>query len=55
VIRIKICRKESKECEFWLRLIKEVNTDAFRDPIDSLIKEAAELKKIFSTIVVKST
>ena len=55
VFRIKICRKESKECEFWLRLIREVNIDAFRDPIDSLIKEAAELKKIFSSIVVKST
>lgn len=55
VFRIKICRKESKECEYWFRLIKEVNASDLHDTISVLMKEARELKKIFSSIIVKST
>jgi four helix bundle protein len=51
--RIKICRKESKESILWLRLLSDMNLSQ-KTEIDSLIKEADELKKIFSTILKNS-
>ncbi len=50
VMRIKISRKEAKESAYWLRLICETNNLA----ITSLMQEANELKKIFSSILEKS-
>jgi four helix bundle protein len=52
--RIKICRKEAKESNYWLSLLKVCNPD-FGNDINFLIQEATELKKIFSSIVEKST
>ena len=54
VMRIKICRKESKESYYWLRLITETNPDEFQKEGMELINEAIELKKIFSAILIKS-
>lgn len=54
ILRIKICRKEAKESEYWLRLIDETNNLDNTDGVRHLIKEASELKKIFSSILVKS-
>ena len=54
VFRIKICRKEAKESAYWLKLIKDSNELANEAEVSSLINEAEELKKIFSSIVVKS-
>ena len=54
VMRIKICRKESKESAYWLRLIHETNNLKNADEAISLIKEANELKKILSSILEKS-
>ena len=51
--RIKICRKEAKESGYWLRLI-EVDTFNLKREQELLIKESAELTKIFGAIVVKS-
>ena len=53
-MRIKICRKESKESAYWLRLIKETNHLNNADEAERLRQEANELKKIFSSILVKS-
>jgi four helix bundle protein len=56
-MRIKICRKESKESAYWLRLINETNTLKNADNADEaerLRQEANELKKIFSSILSKS-
>ena len=53
-MRIKICRKESKESAYWLRLIKETNKLNNADEAERLRQEANELKKIFSSILVKS-
>ncbi len=53
-MRIKISRKESKESAYWLRLINETNILDNHKEAERLIKEATELKKIFSSIVVKS-
>lgn len=54
VMRIKICRKEAKESSYWLRLIIETNNDKIKSDGQILIKEAIELKKIFSSIFEKS-
>ncbi len=53
-MRIKICRKEAKESAYWLRLIDETNQLKSSDDAKSLMQEANELKKIFSSILEKS-
>jgi four helix bundle protein len=53
--RIKISRKESKESAFWLRLIIETNIEkSILSEGETLLDEANQLKKIFSSILVKS-
>jgi len=54
IYRIKICRKEAKECAYWLRLINETNRLSNRKEVEDLIQEAIELKKILSAIIEKS-
>ena len=52
VMRIKICRKEARESEYWLKLsqpTKEQETMKAR-----LVQEATELRKIFGSIIEKS-
>jgi len=52
--RIKICRKEAKESNYWLSLLKVCNTQSINE-LNVLIQEATELKKIFSSIMEKSS
>jgi four helix bundle protein len=54
VMRIKICRKEAKESQYWLRLIIETNDEKIRLDGLPLMQEAEELKKILSAILIKS-
>jgi four helix bundle protein len=54
VMRIKICRKEAKESAYWLRLIVETNDEKYKPEGNKLLDEALELKKIFSSILIKS-
>jgi four helix bundle protein len=54
LMRIKICRKESKESAFFLRLIYETNVKEFEKEGQELQDEAIQLKKIFSAILEKS-
>ena len=52
LMRIKICRKESKGSSYWLRLVH-----CPEEKIDDqkwLIQEATELTKIFGSIVTKT-
>ncbi len=54
VMRIKICRKEAKESRYWLRGVdtgSESNLDHERKCLET---EAAELMKIFGSILRKS-
>jgi len=51
--RIKICRKEAKESNYWLNLLSVCNTE-FQNHIAVLMQEATELKKIFSSILEKA-
>ena len=54
VVRIKICRKEAKECRFFLRLIDTGDGAALRTESQGLSGEAQELTNIFGAIVRKS-
>jgi four helix bundle protein len=54
IMRIKICRKEAKESGYWLRLVVETNEEKYKQEGRSLSSEATELKKIFSSILVRS-
>lgn len=51
IMRIRICRKESKESRFWLRL-SEPNDGNIGEK-DNLIQATTELMKIFSSILEK--
>lgn len=47
LMKIKICRKESKESTFFLKLINETNALENKIETERLIQEATELKKYF--------
>jgi len=51
VYRVRICKKESKEARFWLRLIDCEEKDHAEQK--SLIREATELMLIFAGILRK--
>ena len=53
MMRIKICRKESKETAYWLDAL-DLEKDEMKDECKILHDEATQLKKIFSAIVLKS-
>jgi four helix bundle protein len=52
-LRIKICRKESKEARYWLRLIDTHNDIDLEQQRNYLIGEATELMNIFGAILRK--
>lgn len=54
VMRIKICRKEDKECRLWLRLLDNEEKQDVHKGQESLTGEAAELVNIFGAILRKS-
>ena len=54
-MRLKISRKEAKECAYFLRLIKESNDQTFKMEANRLWNEAIEIKKILSTIIKNSS
>ncbi len=51
--RIRICRKEAKESCLWLDLSEPTSSEKKEQEL--LIKEAEELRKIFSSILEKSS
>jgi four helix bundle protein len=51
IYRFKVCRKETKESAFWLRLLKAANKESLHTEFDEQINEANELKMIFNAIV----
>lgn len=53
LMRMKIARKEAKETEFWLNLIIEANK-GMELKMNGLLKESIEIKKILSSIIIKS-
>ncbi|MFH1305152.1 MAG: four helix bundle protein [Candidatus Omnitrophota bacterium] len=55
LMRIKICKKESKESRYWLTLTEpDIKNKPIINERDLLIKESTELMKIFGSIIEKS-
>ena len=54
VMRAKICRKESKESRYWLKLVDTGNDFQQETEQKDLEKEATELMNIFGAITRKS-
>jgi len=54
LMRIKICRKEGKETQYWLQLIDIKNESELNNDREKLLQEARELTKIFGSILEKS-
>ncbi len=52
--RIKICRKELKESRYWLTLVDTREDTVLDNTRNTLLNEATELMKIFSSIMRKS-
>ncbi len=55
LFRIKIARKEAKECGYWLGLIDPGSSEDLRNEQRRLVRESTELMKIFGSIFRKST
>ncbi len=53
VQRLKIARREAKECQHWLELVLQANSDRV-SRIGPLAEEAGQLKSILSSIIAKS-
>jgi four helix bundle protein len=54
IYRIKICRKEAKESQLFLRLLDIDNKNEYENERIRLVNEAMELVKIFNSIAEKS-
>lgn len=52
--RLRICRKEAKESNYWLKLIISANSQWEKDA-KPLLQESMELVKIFSAIINRNT
>lgn len=54
LMRIRICKKESKESRYWLRLVDACGEEELNIRRQGLIQEATELMNIFGSILRKS-
>lgn len=52
VMRVKIARKEAKETQYWLKLLKDLNQHCAPNA-EELIQEAIGLRNILSSIINK--
>lgn len=53
IFRIKVCRKESKESRYWLKLAQVGRGEDMKVQL-ALVQEATELMKIFGAILEKT-
>jgi len=53
LMRIRICLKESRESEYWLRLLDLSSRQQLEPRRQALTRESVELAKIFATIARK--
>jgi len=54
LMRARICKKESKESRYWLRLVDTCGDEKLEARRQELIQEATELMNIFGSIIRKS-
>lgn len=55
LMRLRISRKEAKECAYFLRLIKSSNDKNVQMEAEALRSEAMEIMRILSTLINKSS
>jgi four helix bundle protein len=53
IMRLKICRKEAKECKYWLSLIEINYNELLNHERMELIGEVGQLTYIFNAIIKK--
>ena len=55
IYKAAIAKKEAKESNYWLRLLKESELVQFREPLklDELIQESKELVKILNSMIIR--
>jgi four helix bundle protein len=53
IAKYALVRKESKETNYWLRLIADTNPE-FKDRMGNIIQEGREIVKIVSAIILNS-
>ena len=53
LMRLRISRKEAKECAYFLRLMEVSNDRDVRLVAETLRKEAIEIKNILSSLIIK--
>ena len=53
LMRIKICKKEAKECVYWFKLLKCVDENLEEERV-RLMDESTQLVRIFAAILDKS-
>jgi|WetSurMetagenome_2_1015567.scaffolds.fasta_scaffold302831_2 four helix bundle protein len=53
IYRLRISRKEAKETQHWLELIREANSE-FEEKMQSLFQEVKEIRNILSSMISKS-
>jgi len=54
IMRIKICRKEAKESQYWLKLIDSQDNSEIENNRKKMNQEAVELTNIFGAILRNS-
>ena len=55
LMRLKISRREAKECQYFLRLLTENVENEFVNEASRLRQEAMEIRNILSSIILKSS
>ena len=53
ILRLRISRKEAKECRYWLRLLDVRGNVDLENQRQGLVQECTELLAILSTIITK--
>lgn len=51
--RIRVCRKEARECTLWLALLKKTVSENYHQELDTLLKEVNEFVRMFTAIAKK--
>jgi four helix bundle protein len=52
--RVRVCRKETKECGLWLRLCETGGDNNLEKEKFELVQESKELRNIYNSIIDKS-
>lgn len=52
--KVKISLRETRETNYWLRILKALEVDVDKEELNFLIQESLEIKRIFAAIINNS-